>query len=234
LLKQIKITLVEERAEDAWFDLGLRQLRVGEVRFYRANDFLTGKWLFKVCLDKELGRIIVKALKCPAGKLFAQLEGATMVFQKSAIEGLLYDVVSLAYVDDEGRVRREVAKAIEEVPEVIRENFEVKPYEEATGRQIPGKRLVTLCKERDEKGMIVLFLLERAWPLSPVSPKEKAKTVNLLALIKKLEKTSVKEIRQTASKEFGLSENEVDFLLASLEENGKIKRLEEDYVKILD
>ncbi len=234
MLKQIKIVLVENRREDAWFDLSLRQIRIGEVRFYRVKDFLTGQWLLKVCSDTELGKIMVKALKCPAGRLFAQLEGATMIFQKSIIEGLLYDVVSLTRVNSEGRVRRKVAKSIEDIPPIIRENFEVKTYEEATGKQIPIKYLVTLCKEGDEKGMITLFLLERAWPLSPVSPEEKAKTVNLLALIKKLEKTSVEEIRQAASEKFGIERDEVDVLLADLEAKGKISRLEENYVKAAD
>ena len=233
MLKQIKIVLAEERREDAWFDLGLRQLRVGEVRFYRVRDFLTGKWLFKVCSDRELGKVIVKALKGPAGRLFAQLEGATMVFQKSVLEGLLYGVASLTHVDGEGRVRREVAKSVEEVPDVIRRNFEVKPYEEATGREAPGKRVVVLCRENDEKCMIALFLLERAWPLSPVPPDEKAKSLNLLALIKKLEKASVEEIRRVAAEGVGLSVEEVDALLASLEGEGRIRRLEGGYVKVL-
>jgi len=150
-----------------------------------------------------------------------------MVFQKSTIEGLLYDVISLTHVDEEGRVRREAAKSVEEVPELIRENFEVRPYEEATGKRVPGKYLVTLCKEKDEKGMITLFLLERAWPLSPFSPREKAKTLDLLSLIKKLEKTDVEELYKAASEEFGLS-------MASLERDGKVRLLEGNYVKLLD
>jgi len=233
LLKQIKIVLAEERREDAWFDFGMRQLRVGEVRFYRVTDFLTGKWLFKVCSDREMGRVTVKAIKCPPGRLFAQLEGDTMIFQKSILEGLLYDVISLTYMDDEGRVRRQIAKSVEEVPDIIRRNFEVKPYEEATGREAPGKRVVALCSEDDEKGMIALFLLERAWPLSPVPPDEKAKSLNLLALIKKLEKASVEEIRRAAAESFELTADEVDALLSSLEEEGKIRRLDGEYVKVV-
>ncbi|MHC1589770.1 MAG: hypothetical protein ACXQTQ_02270 [Candidatus Hecatellaceae archaeon] len=233
MLKQIKIVLAEERREDAWFDFGMRQLRVGEVRFYRVTDFLTGKWLFKVCSDREMGRVTVKAIKCPPGRLFAQLEGDTMIFQKSILEGLLYDVISFTYVDDEGRVRRQIAKSVEEVPDIIRRNFEVKPYEEATGREAPGKRVVALCSEDDEKGMIALFLLERAWPLSPVPPDEKAKSLNLLALIKKLEKASVEEIRRAAAESFELTADEVDALLSSLEEEGKIRRLDGEYVKVV-
>ena len=82
-MKSIKISLQEERTEDAWFDLSLRELRSGEVRFYKAYDLQTGKWLFKICVDQENSRSMVKAIKCPPGKLFSQLEGATMLFQKS-------------------------------------------------------------------------------------------------------------------------------------------------------
>lgn len=231
---QMKIVLVENRQKDAWFDMGLRQLRVGEVRFYRVRDLLTGEWLFKVCSDAELGRFIVKAVKCPPGKIFAQLEGDTMMFQKSLIQGMLYDIISLSHLDEEGRVRREAVRSIEEVPPIIMKNFEVKPYEEATGKQIPGKYLTTLCKEGDEKALIIQFLLERAWPLSPVSPEDKTRTINLLVLIKSLEKTTVEEVRQVANEQFGIGREEVDALLDSLEREKQIERLEGGYVRAVD
>jgi hypothetical protein len=228
-LKNMKIVLFEERQEDAWFDLSLRQLRVGEVHFYKVDDLLTGKWLFKVCLDKEIYKIMVKAIKCPAGRLFSQLEGATMLFQKSIInDDLFYDIVSLTHVDGEGRVRREVAKSLEEVPSAIREQFEVKTYEEATGKKLPANYLVTLSRRDNERDMITLFLLERAWTLPP---EEKQKTMNLMALIKKLEKTSVAEIHGIASEQFGIEKDTIDSLLADLEAKGKIKRLDDGYVK---
>ncbi|MCW4044312.1 MAG: hypothetical protein NWE94_02195 [Candidatus Bathyarchaeota archaeon] len=229
MLKNMKIALAEERQEDAWFDLSLRQLRVGEVRFYKVDDLLTGKWLFKVCIDKENSKSMVKAIKCPAGILFSQLEGNTMLFQKSIIsEDLFYDVISLTRVDSEGKVRREIAESIEEVPSVIRENFDVKPYEEATGKKLPTSYLVTLTKSDNEKDMIKLFLLQRAWTL-PME--EKQKTLNLMALIRKLEKASVAEIRSVATEQFGIEKDALDSLLTDLEAKGKIKRLDEGYVK---
>jgi hypothetical protein len=229
LLKNMKIALLEEREEDAWFDLSLRQLRVGEVRFYRVDDLLTGKWLFKVCVDKENCKTMVKAIKCPAGRLFSQLEGATMLFQKSLIsDDLFYDVISLTHVNSEGKVHREIAKSLEDVPAVIRENFEVKPYEEATGKKLPVNYLVTLSKRDKEKDMITLFLLERAWTLPH---EEIQKTMNLMALIEKLEKTSVAEIRNVAGEQFGIEKDTLDSMLTDLEAKGKIKRLDEGYVK---
>ena len=224
----MKITLLEERQEDAWFDLSLRQLRVGEVRFYKVDDLLTGKWLFKVCIDQENSKNMVKAIKCPPGILFSQLEGATMLFQKSLNDELFYDVISLTRVDREGRVRREIVKTLDEVPSAIRDNFEVKPYQEATGKKLPASYLVTLTKRDNEKDMVTLFLLQRAWTL-PME--EKRQTLNLMALIKKLEKTSVAEIRGIASEQFGIEKDAVDNLLAGLEAKGKIKRLDDAYVK---
>jgi rubrerythrin len=183
-LKQIKITRVETRPDDAWFDLSLRQLRRGEVNFYRVKDFLTGEWLFKVCRDRELGKVLVKAVKCPPGPRFAQLEGDSMIFQESAVEGMLYDVLSLVHVDENGKLSRKVVSNVEEVPTVIRENFAVKTYEEATGKTAPGKHLVTLCRREDEKAMITLFLLERAWTISPIKPEEKLKKVEEPKMLK--------------------------------------------------
>ena len=239
LLKNIRIALVEDRPEDTWFDLSLRSLRAGEVRFYRASDALTGKWIFKVCSDKENNKVIIKAIKCPPGRLFSQLEGATMVFQKSVISDLFYDIVSLTYVDGEGRVRREIAQSMDDVPSTIRERFEVKTYEEATGKKILKNRLVTLTGKEKEKDMITLFLLERAWTLPPSAKpvtevqaaKEIEKTTSLLALIRKLQKTSITEIHDIAPEKLGIEKNAVDGLLQDLQSKGKIKPMEEGYVK---
>jgi hypothetical protein len=172
-LKQIRVTRVETRPKDSWYDLSLRQLRSGEVSFYRVRDFLTGDWLFKTCRDNELGKFLVKAVKCPAGARFAQLEGNTMVFQRSQSEGMLYDVVSLTQADDSDKISRKIVSNIDDVPDIIRENYQVTPYEEATGKTAPGKNLVTLSKDEDERAMITLFLLERAWTLSDTTPEEK-------------------------------------------------------------
>jgi hypothetical protein len=155
--------------------MSLRQLRKGEVNFYRVKDFFTGSWLFKLCTDIEQKKILVKAIKCPAGIRLAQLEGKTMVFQKSIIEGMFYDVISLTQADEDNKVKRKIVSTIAEVPAVIRENYEVRPYEEATGKKAPGKYLVTLTKENDKKEIVTLFLLERAWCLSESAPEERLK-----------------------------------------------------------
>jgi hypothetical protein len=39
-LKRIKVTIFEERPDDSWYDMNLRQLRNGQVNYYRAKDFL--------------------------------------------------------------------------------------------------------------------------------------------------------------------------------------------------
>lgn len=172
-LKHIKIRKVEARPDDAWYDMSLRQLRKGEVGFYSVKDFLTGEWLFKLCNDKEEGRITVKAIKCPAGIRFSQLEGRTMVFQQSKIEGMLYDVISLTEAEQNNRLRRNIVASLEEVPAVIKDNFVIKTYEEATGKKAVGKNLVTLTKPEDEKELVTLFVIERAWGLSDSTPEKK-------------------------------------------------------------
>lgn len=172
-LKYVKVTLFEERPDDAWYDMNLRQLRKGKVRFYRVKDFVTGEWLFKLCRDSELGKVLVKAVKCPAGVRFAQLEGNTMVFQRSQKEGWLYDIVSLTQADKDDKLSRKIVDTLEQIPQIIRDNFQTQSYEEATGKKAPGKHWVTLSKAEDEKSMILLFLLERAWTLSDIEPEGK-------------------------------------------------------------
>lgn len=227
---RIRIRKVEERTNDSWIDMSLRKLREGSVRFYRVNDPLTGNWLFKVCEDKEMQRSIIKALKCPPGEGFVQLEGRTMLFQKGLVEGYYYDVISLSYVDGKARLRRNVVNSIDEVPEAIKGNFKILDYEEATGRTVIGKRLVTLCEERDEKKMIALFLLQRAWPISSIPSEIWSRASDLLEIIKNLERAPVDDIYKTVEQQFQLAKEDTDVLLSFLENEGKIQRSEE-YIK---
>jgi len=196
-LKRIKVTRIEERPSDAWYDMNLRQMRNGEVRYYRARDFLTGEWLFKLCRDKELGKVLVKAVKCPPGTRFAQLEGNTMVFQQSQREGWLYDIVSLTQANQDDKLSRKIVHSLDEITAVIRENYEIKPYEETVGKKAPGKHWVTLSKAEDEKAMITLFLLERAWTLSPTTPEEKLTTLQEQEELKPKEKKKEIDTGQT-------------------------------------
>ena len=172
-LNNIKVRRIETRPDDAWYDMNLRQLRNGEVNFYSVKDFLTGEWLIKLCKDREEGKILIKAVKCPAGILFSQLEGRTMVFQESKFVGMLYDVISLTEAGENNKVNRKIITSIDDVPAIIKENYEIKTYEEATGKKAPGKYLVTLSKPENEKEIITLFVLERAWSLSESTPEEK-------------------------------------------------------------
>lgn len=190
-LKHIKVRRIETRPQDAWYDMSLRQLRSGEVNFYRVKDFRTGTWLLKLCTDKEQEKVLVKAVKCPAGIRFAQLEGKTMVFQKSKIDDMLYDVISLTQADENDKVKRKIVSSLDEVPAIIRENYEIKPYEEATGKKAPGKYLVSLTKQGNKKEMITLFVLERAWGLSKSTPEEKLKQKEEKLLKKKTTKKEV-------------------------------------------
>jgi len=192
LQKRIRVTRMEERPDDAWYDFALRQLRRGEVRFYRVRDFLTGDWLFKTCTDKEIGKVLVKAVKCPPGARFSQLEGNTMVFQRSTFEGMLYDIISLTRADEKDQLSRKVVDQVEEVPAIIRENYKITPYEEATGKRAPGKHWVTLTSAEDEKALITLFLLERAWTLSRVTPEERIRALEREQVQK--QRVKVKEI----------------------------------------
>jgi len=227
---KIRILKVEERKQDSWVDMSLRLLREGEVRFYRVNDPLTGRWLFKVCLDREMQRVIVKALKCPPGKGFVQLEGRMMLFQRSLLEGYYYGVLSLSYIDEKGRLRRNIVVTLDEVPEIIKKNFKISTYEEAVGKRAVGKKYVILCEEKDEKKMIILFILQRAWPLSRIPAALGTKTSDLLKLIKSLERAEINNIYQTAEERYKLTREDIDVLLRFLESEGKILR-SEGYVK---
>jgi len=227
---KIRITKVEERTKDSWVDMSLRSMREGGVRFYNVNDPLTGKWLFKVCSDDEMSRTTVKALKCPPGKGFAQLEGSTVLYQKSLVEGYYYGVLSLSYIDESERLRRNVVNSMEEVPDVIKNNFKTAAYEEARGKTAIGKNLVVLCEEKDEKKMITLFILQRAWPISKIPPTIGTRKPDLLDLIRSLEQANISDVFQKAEERHGLAKEDTDVLLKVLESEGKIVRSDE-YIK---
>lgn len=232
--KEIRITLWEERLTDAWFDLSLRSIREGVVRFYRVKDLLTGNWLFKVCSDGELEKSMVKAVKCPAGRYFSQIEGNTMVFQKSIIDDLYYDVISLTYVDGDGKVRRKALNNLEDVPPSIKEFCEVRTYEEATGKSTPLRYIVTLTPKGDEKGMITLFLLERARPLIPVSSNIASKAQEILKIIDELEKAQVEEVYSAVEERLGIGREDILKILDLMMERGKITYPSEGYIKRLE
>lgn len=92
---------------------------------------------------------------------------------------MYYDIISLTHADENDKLHRKIITTIEEVPATIREHFQIVPYEEAKGKKAPGKNWVTLSKAEDEKSMILLFILERAWTISTVSPEEKMETIRL-------------------------------------------------------
>ena len=231
--KMIRVTLTESRAKDAWFDFGLRQLKEGIVCFYKVVDFLTGDWLFKACIDEEQGKVIIKALKCPPGKTHTQLEGSTMIFQRGIIEDFAYDIISLTYANEDNRIRREVVSDLDKVPSFIKENFEIKKYDEATGKSAIGKNLVTLVHEKDIKGMIILFLMERAWPLAQISPEIRMKGDSMMQVIEDAEKASIDEVYALASDRLMITKDDVDKLLDLLKSEGKIDLPSPGYIKVI-
>jgi hypothetical protein len=175
-------------------------------------------------------RIIVKALKCPTGSRFVQLEGRTMLFQKSLIKGYLYDVISLSYLDEEERLRRKIVGKMEDVPEIIKKKYKVIEYEEAAGKKAIGKKLVSLCEENDEKNMITLFLIQRAWPISKIPPEIGLRISDLMKIIKNLERAQLNDIYNKAEEKYQLSKDDVKIILGFLEEKGRIN-IYEEYVK---
>jgi len=234
-LKGLKIAVAERREHDAWLDFSLREIREGMVFYYKVQDPVTGEWLFKTCVDPE-GKVIVKAAKCPPGRVYAQLEGDSMVFQKSLREGYFYDVISLTYIDETGRVRRKIVSTIEEIPQTIRGISEIETYEKATGKPPTfGRGLVSLTRQGDYKTMITLFILQKAWSLASFTPETALKYAHhapdVLAVIRKLEKAREEEVYKVLEAEYSMTKDESIVIVNTLKESGKIIVPEPGYVK---
>jgi hypothetical protein len=235
-LKGLKIAVTERREHDAWLDFSLREIREGRVYYYKVQDPVTGEWLFKICVDPE-GKVIVKAAKCPPGRVYAQLEGDSMVFQKSLREGYFYDIISLAYVDEAGRVRRKIVSTMEEIPQTIRGISEIETYEKATGKPPTfGRGLVSLIRKDDYKAMITLFILQKAWSLASFTPETALKYAHhapdVLAVIRRLEKAREEEVYSVLEAEYGITKDEGIIIINTLKEGGKVITPEPGYIKV--
>lgn len=247
LLKAIKINLIERRPKDAWFDFSLRKVMEGTVSYFRVKDFVSANWLFKLCKDGELGKVVVKAIKCPAGKPYFSLEGDSMVFQRSMQKGFLYDLISAPQIGEGDRIRRSRISEIDEVPKPIRDHFKIVTHSEATGKDTPlANLLVTLTPEEDLRSLLHLFILERIWPLAPQSPEEAYTQVGLeagkrrksappvnrkvLNAIRKAQKASITEVFKIVKLKGG--EEEYRKVLDELATAGKISYPEVGYVKV--
>lgn len=225
--KYLKIRLLERREEDTWFDLGKRELRSGEVCFYKINDMLTGEWLIKTCLDNT--KIILKANKCPSGHLISQLENQSMIFQKSLVSNMYYGVISTTYVDEKQRVRRKSINSLDDVPSLIRNFYDVKTYEEATGRKT-RKNLVTLVYKNNVKDMMNLFIQQKAWPLLLINYMDLIQIMEIEEILKDLERVNIEDIYTKLTETIEVKE--INKILDILERRGKIKYLNSKYIKI--
>lgn len=248
MLKAVKITLSERRPLDAWLDFSLRKVREGPVSYFRVKDFLSGNWLFKLCIDGNLGKVVVKAVKCPPGKAFFSVEGASMVFQRSVQQGFLYDLISVPRIEESGRVRRGRVREMGEIPPLIRDNFKIVTHRAATGKKSPvAELLATLTPEGDLRSPLILFLLERVWPLAPQTPEEAYRQMKVeaeqrgkpplstahrrvLNAIRRVQKARLIEVYELVKAKVG--EEERLKVLHDLAEDGKISYPKVGYVKV--
>jgi len=239
----MKIALLETRESDVWFDFVARALRRGEVRYYRVKDTVSGTWLFKVSIDSEFRKALVKASMCPPGAVYPQLEGDTMVFQKSLLEGYMYDTISVTYLENVS-VRKKNVGTPEELPKWITSSM-VENYEKATGKKPTyGRGLVTLVREGDYKAMIKFFLMEKAWPLGKIPTEIELRKIaeakkaripperrNVLRTIAKLEMAEDESIYRALKREFGMGREEAERILVEMEKEGKVTHPEPGYTK---
>jgi len=239
----VKISLIEKRDGDVWFDFVARTLRRGEVQYYRVKDAVSGTWLFKVSIDREFGKALVKASMCPPGVVYPQLEGDTMVFQKSLLEGYMYDTISVTYLEN-GSVRKKNVGTPEELPKWITGSM-VENYERATGKKPTyGRGLVTLVREGDYKAMIKFFLMEKAWLLGKIPTEIELRKIaeakraripperrNVFRTIAKLEMAEDESIYRALKREFGMGREEVERILVEMEKEGKVTHPKLGYTK---
>jgi hypothetical protein len=248
MLEAVKITLSEKRPADVWLDFSLKEVREGPVSYFRVKDFLSGNWLFKYTVDRELGKVVVKAVKCPPGRAYFTVEGESMVFQRSVHQGFLYDLISVPMVEEGGRVRRKRVKEMEDVPPLIRDNFRIVTHQKATGKETPiSGMLSTLTPEEETRSPIILFLLERVWPLSHQNPEEAYRQWKvegkqqmappiskahrrLLNAVRKVQKARLVDVYEFVKAK--VDEDNYLKLLHDLAEAGKISYPQVGYVKV--
>ena len=77
--------------------------------------------------------------------------------------------------------------------------------------------------------MRTLFLLERARTLPP---EERRKTMNVITLIKQLQKTSITDLKNITNEQFNIDKEMLNKLLTDLEKKGRIRRLDENFIEL--
>lgn len=88
-----------------------------------------------------------------------------------------------------------------------------------------------MTKDGDFKEMIILFLLERVWPLAPITPEVAWKADDVLSVIRELEYARVDEVYPRLKEKLGIGEEEFQKILQTLEAEKRIVRPEEGHVK---
>jgi len=146
-----------------WFDLGNRKVDSGVIYAFGVEDPVSGNWILNVRVSDSGEKIVVIAVASEmAGYLHNQIKRKSVVLNACSCGEHYYHPIGIGYVKG-GRFRSKRIVSLDDVPEEIRERFEIKRYEEVSPKSsvsLEGK-LVALVKKGDIDKAALLFVLEK-------------------------------------------------------------------------
>ena len=94
----------------------------------------------------------------------------TLLFQKSKIPNYVYIPLSIAYVDKSNRLHYNRVSDIKDVPEELRNNFELRRYEDVAPPELINPRnpnlgkISVIVEDNNPEKMALLYIFTRILP----------------------------------------------------------------------
>lgn len=169
MLDKIKLTLQKSEPGE-WYDHSLKRLLKGTVYAY------TFEWkelscVLNVRISEDKSRAQVNLVSSSKADIISkQLTEKTLLFQKSKIPNYLYIPLSIAYVDKFGRIHYNRVSNVNDVPEVLRDNFELRKYDDVAPPELIRSRnpnlgkISVIVEDNNPEKMALLYAFTRILP----------------------------------------------------------------------
>jgi hypothetical protein len=164
----VEIILRGKAENGEWFDIGTKSIVSGMQHAFEVKDEISGVWNLNVRIQHNLKKADSKAIASSnVGYKYDQIKRKTITFNETSDMQRFYNVIGIAYIDENGRLHSKRIIDINDVPEEIKSNFEIKKYQEVSPYQnITFKdKLVILIDKNKVEDMALLFFLQKIKPV---------------------------------------------------------------------
>lgn len=157
-----------EKKEGEWYDMGVRQVLQGVIYAFEYKDDTSGRWLLNVKICEGAGRAVaIAATSERTTWIHDQIKRKTDVFNACIDRQTYYHPLGISYIE-KGRLHYKRIDELDDVPNEIRNNFDLSKYEDVSP-VAPSKtfrrKLVAVVRQDDAEKMALLFAFEKIRPV---------------------------------------------------------------------